>query len=141
MNYGARELASNGPNLVPVPEVALLELPGRRPSSGAIGCSNDGTPIGIAVHRRSDTYRLFGCAGEQNPESVADLKGVTCRMGRIDGCPAITLPTNFRLIPACDTASAGNFCRPPDVELAQTESAQFKLDGLVLVDDGRRLAP
>ena len=41
-------------------------------------------PIGAAFHRRSDIYGLVGWAGEQNLETVADLKDSTGGMACIE---------------------------------------------------------
>ena len=83
-NRRARELTSDGPNLGPTPEVTLLEVPRRRPSSGAVSRADDRAPIGAAVHCRSNAYRLVWWARKQDIESIANLKDSTGGMARIE---------------------------------------------------------
>lgn len=73
-DIGTGQLASDGPDLAPIPEVVVLELPASGPSAAAVGPSDDGTPIRPSLHGGSDTDGLVGRTRDYNLELIADLK-------------------------------------------------------------------
>jgi hypothetical protein len=83
MNNGSGKLAPNGPSRAPITEVALLELPGGRPSSGHVSPTNDRTPVSPSVHCRSNADGLVGRAGNHNLKAIADLEIGASGTGRI----------------------------------------------------------
>jgi hypothetical protein len=74
---------ADGPDLAPIAEIALSELTGRGPSTGAIGGPNHRAPIGAPVHRRPDADRLIRSAENHHFEAIANLKITAGRTGRI----------------------------------------------------------
>src|SRR5450759_2121882 len=80
---GIGPLAPDGPDLAQITEVALLELPRRRPSAAHVGPTNDGTPVGPALHCRSDADGLVSRTSNHNLKAIVDLKISGGRTGRI----------------------------------------------------------